>query len=143
MTSTILQTTWAESSAALIPIRSRVFVDEQQVSREEEWDGKDDNALHFLQLVAQQPVGCARVLVEQSRLHIGRVAILAEYRNQRLGSELMLHILRWCMASYPGQEIYLHAQTTRIAFYERLGFAQRGKIFIDAGIPHIEMWHQH
>ena len=143
MANSIIQTTWTENSAALMHIRGRVFMDEQQVTQEEEWDGKDQSALHFLVLAAQQPVGCARVLLEQDRLHIGRVAILREYRNQRLGSELMLHTLRWCTTIYPGQGIYLHAQTTRVGFYERLGFVQQGSIFIDAGIPHIEMWHQH
>lgn len=143
MENRIVQTTWAENSAALIGIRERVFIVEQHVSLEEELDGRDDTAIHFLMVVAEQPIGCARVLLEQDMLHIGRVAILAEYRGQHLGSELMRHILRWCRAEYAGRKIYLHAQTSRIAFYERLGFAQRGDVFMDAGIPHLEMWYQH
>lgn len=90
--------------------------------------------------------GCARLLTElhdgKPVFHIGRVAILSTYRAQGLGRELMQFILDFCKQASPENQIVIHAQTTRQRFYEHLGFTATGDVFMDAGIPHIEMWHK-
>lgn len=137
----IKSTDWKSNSEVLISIRDQVFIQEQRVSRADELDDKDETAIHFLVENDQgKAVACARVLEEDNLFHIGRVAVLAEYRHQQIGRRLMQFILRWCNQQNPDCKIYLHAQTTRVLFYEHLGFVAKGNIFMDAGIEHIEMW---
>lgn len=144
---TITQTTWQEAQQALSMLRTTVFMEEQQVSAEDEWDGKDECAIHFLVSDAKgHAIGCARILHETHHttpcFHIGRVAILKTYRKQGIGHQLMQTTIAWCQKQHPDYSIYLHAQTERITFYERLNFVAQGEIFMDAGIPHIEMWYK-
>lgn len=143
MTHTITQTNWQTHREYLRHIRDVVFIQEQQVPIADEWDDKDETAIHFLVRNTEgNAIGCARLLIEENVLHIGRVAILHEYREQGIGRHLMQFVMAWCARHHPRFKIYLHAQTTRIAFYEHLGFVPQGDVFMDAGIPHIEMWHK-
>jgi len=145
VTFTIIPTHWLTHQQPLREIRERVFIQEQQVPIADEWDDKDETAIHFLvNTAAGKAIACARLVVEthanQNLIHIGRVAVLAEYRHQGTGRELMAVIIRYCKGEYPGYKIVLHAQTTRQRFYEHLRFVACGEVFMDAGIPHIEMW---
>lgn len=140
----ILITNWQTHSADLIKVRTEVFMQEQQVSAADEWDGLDEQAIHFLALTANgDAIGCARLLHETSGeknlFHIGRVAILKPFRNQGIGYQLMQFVIAHCKKNAPENDIYLHAQTARRHFYETLGFIGEGNEFIDAGIPHISM----
>ena len=144
MTHTVTPVSWQHHQADLIKIRTAVFVLEQQVSATDEWDGLDEQAVHFLVISASgEAIGCARLLHEISgethRYHIGRVAILKLFRNQGIGHQLMQHIISYCKKMAPDNSIYLHAQTERRTFYETLGFIAEGDEFMDAGIPHISM----
>lgn len=126
-------------------IRTEVFVHEQKVPAAEEWDGLDEQAIHFLVLSATgEPIGCARVLPEisgeQHLYHIGRVAIDKTYRNQGVGHDLMHYVIAYCKRTAPENCVYLHAQTERRHFYETLGFIAEGDEFMDAGIRHISMY---
>jgi len=144
---TLKPTTWAADENALRDIRTRVFMREQQVSAEDEWDSQDETATHFVVLNrTDEAIGCARLLLEDSQgspvFHIGRVAILSAYRSQGIGTELMRYILAHCKNANPHAAIYLYAQTTRQHFYEQLHFITQGEEFMDAGIPHIAMWYK-
>jgi predicted GNAT family N-acyltransferase len=142
---------WQQYQHALVDIRTRVFMEEQQVSAADEWDGLDESATHFIvELESGDAVGCARLLTElliteqdaQAQVfHIGRVAILKSFRSQGFGLALMRFIIQHCQQLAPTNPIYLHAQCERQAFYEILGFVARGAVFMDAGIPHISMWY--
>jgi predicted GNAT family N-acyltransferase len=142
-TYSIISTEWNSHRDALRKIRDQVFIHEQNVSVEDEWDDKDEAATHFLVFSEELAVGCARVFIEEGDFHIGRVAVLAEYRQLGVGRKLMQHVVSWCKQQNPDYGVYLHAQTTRIGFYQHLGFVGQGDIFMDAGIEHIEMWYQH
>lgn len=138
---------WKDAEDTLRHIRTRVFMDEQQVSAADEWDGQDDAAVHFLtRLEDGRAVATARVLLEAEAsincYHIGRVAVLPEYRQQCVGRSLMAYVVNWCLDHSPDAPLYLHAQITRIAFYKHLGFVPQGTEFMDAGIPHITMWYR-
>lgn len=151
---TIDAVTWKAAQQELTQLRTVVFLQEQNISEEDEWDDKDENATHFLiRNTEGMAIGCARVLIEKPStyhlrnennvLHIGRVAILKKYRQQGIGSTLIKTILAWCFEHHEADiEIYLHAQTARLTFYTKLGFVIQGEVFIDAGIPHIEMWYK-
>ncbi|WP_284041408.1 GNAT family N-acetyltransferase [Vreelandella olivaria] len=116
-------------------IRRIVFIEEQRVPQEEEWDGHDSESIHLIATLGSEPVGTARLLPDG---HIGRVAVLANARGTGIGYQLMeaaIHTAR--QAGHAKAE--LSAQVHALPFYERLGFEAHGKVFMDAGIPHREM----
>lgn len=139
----IIQTDWQTHAAELTAIRTQVFIEEQHVPVTDEWDGQDPNALHFLLLEEDKPIGCARILVEPDhpfgQFHIGRVSLLRPYRGQGLGHSLVRHLVEFCEQQDPTQTIFLHAQAARQNFYGILGFVAQGDEFMDAGIAHITM----
>ncbi len=123
--------TFAECRA----IRLAVFVEEQHVPPEEEWDELDATATHVLARLGDTSVGTARLVVADQRARIGRMAVLREYRKQGAGSALMRCLLDIARsAALP--EAYLAAQVHAIPFYERFGFTAQGPQFEEAGIPH-------
>lgn len=150
MNTAIIKTDWQHHCSELHAIRQQVFMQEQQVAAEDEWDGLDESATHFLVLADGQAIGCARLLYEEKTeplhkpaFHIGRVALLAPWRGQGLGQQLMQTLITHCQQLTPAAAIYLHAQCERQGFYERLGFIAKGDVFMDAGIAHIAMyWEQ-
>jgi len=132
----ILIVNWQDEELTLRIIRTAVFIHEQQVPENLEWDEFDSISMHVLvQGSAGQPIGTARLLPDG---RIGRLAVLKEWRGKGIGSAIMKRILEE-MNNRGLQKAMLHAQTTVISFYERLGFQVSGKEFIEAGIPHIKM----
>ena len=127
---------WKDEASVLSAIRTKVFVDEQNVPVELELDGQDETAEHFLaELDDGTPVGTARLLASGQ---IGRLAVLLPYRRFGIGNALMLEAT--AAAKERGDpEIFLHAQIQATKVYERIGFVRRGPEFDDAGIPHVEM----
>ena len=126
---------WAEGEAVLSELRRRVFIEEQQVPEELEWDGEDAQALHFLAMIEGQPVGCARLLPDG---HIGRMAVLKAWRGRGAGRRLMKVILMEAERLRLGH-LFLNAQTRAVGFYLKYGFNQVGGEFPDARIPHVRM----
>jgi predicted GNAT family N-acyltransferase len=116
-------------------IRRVVFIDEQNVPQEEEWDGLDPECHHFIAMLDEQPVGTARLLPDG---HIGRVAVLTDVRGTGIGVLLMQAAIEAALHAGHSQ-VALSSQVHALAFYERLGFVAHGEEFLDAGIPHREM----
>ncbi|UJP03110.1 MAG: GNAT family N-acetyltransferase [Nitrosomonas sp.] len=113
-----------------------MFIREQQIPEELEWDQFDAVSVHALAVNnAGQPVGTARLLPDG---HIGRMAVLKEWRGQGLGSALLTTLLR-VLIKRRQFEAQLHAQTSAIPFYKKFGFQVVGKEFMEAGIPHVKM----
>ncbi len=130
---------WPADQAALRGLRERVFVREQGVPLELEWDGLDAEAIHLLaEDAAGRPVGTARVLASGQ---IGRMAVLAEFRGLGIGGSLLAAALEASRHSGLPRP-WLNAQTSAQGFYERAGFRPQGETFTEAGIPHRKMhWH--
>lgn len=124
-----------QQDEAIRQIRQQVFVDEQQVPAELEWDMDDADAAHFLMFVEQQAMGTARLLGDG---RIGRVAILAEGRGRGLGRELMLAVMHHAQ-NMGMTNLTLSAQTHALEFYRRLGFEVCSDVYLDAGIAHQDM----
>jgi len=125
-------------------LRHVVFVEEQGVPVEMEIDEHDDaGAYHFLGLVDNEPAAAARIMVfgsgENSVAKIQRVVVMKSFRGQKLGRDLMVHLLEFARTNNLAPHIALDAQTYATAFYESLGFTATGDEFDDAGIPHIHM----
>jgi predicted GNAT family N-acyltransferase len=121
--------------AKCLAIRMAVFVGEQHVPEAEERDAQDATALHFLAERDGAPLGTARLLLQGSYAKITRVAVLRAARSQGIGAALMRHI----ETTAPQREFRLDAQIQAVPFYERLGYAATGAVFLEAGIPHRHM----
>ena len=116
-------------------IRESVFIDEQKVPAELEFDGLDHSATHALISIEGEYVGTGRLLNDG---HIGRIAILKASRNQKIGSKLVLSLIE--EAKHQGySRVYLGSQTHAIGFYQKLGFNTFGEEFMEAGIAHLSM----
>lgn len=126
---------WKKDKGDLINIRRRVFIEEQKVPEELEWDEFDDSSIHFLATLDEKAVAVARLKADGQ---IGRMAVLPEHRNQGLGSLLLQFVLQQA-AKQQLDKVYLHAQTTAIRFYKKQGFITCSEIFHEANIPHREM----
>ena len=130
---------WSEAAAALAAVRRAVFIEEQQVPEELEWDGEDDHAVHALASDEHgTPIGCGRLLLHAPWGHIGRMAVMPDWRKQGVGSAILRALLAEATRNHL-TELVLNAQTYAVPFYERFGFVRAGEEFLDAGIPHYRM----
>lgn len=126
---------WVEAQAALSSIRRTVFIEEQAVPEELEWDGEDEHALHVLVAEGGEPVGCGRMLVDGQ---IGRMAVLKEYRDRGVG-RLILKTLLMEAEKLRRSRVFVNAQTHAAGFYAKYGFIPVGGEFPDAGISHLRL----
>lgn len=124
---------------AISALRRRVFVEEQNVPEQEEWDAADASATHVAAIFhtgeKYQLVGCARLLADGQ---IGRMAVLKKWRGRGVGAALLQFTIGLARRMQL-EKVSLHAQTHAIGFYQRYGFTVDGEEFIDAGIPHRKM----
>ncbi len=133
---TIHQVTWHDAEPLLREVREAVFMREQGVSAELEWDGLDENAQHVLAVSdTGQAIGCGRILPNS---HIGRIAVLPAWRGKKVGTALLQALLAYAQSRH-FPEVDLDAQVQALPFYRNLGFAEEGEVFLDAGIPHRKM----
>jgi putative N-acetyltransferase (TIGR04045 family) len=134
--------------AGALALREEVFCGEQGVSREEELDGRDEQALHLVALVpgkqpAEEPgeervIGTLRVLFEGSRAKVGRVAVQRDWRGQGIASRMLESAL--AVARERGcEEVRLAAQMQATSLYARAGFRVESEPFEEAGISHVWM----
>lgn len=139
---TVSLVSWHDGEPLLRAIREAVFLREQNVPAKLEWDGLDDNCRHALALSTKgDAIGCGRIVPPknaQSPAHIGRLAVLPDWRGKRVGTALLESLLDYARAMHFPEAI-VHAQVQAMAFYRRFGFQPEGDQFMDAGIPHILM----
>ncbi|MBD2056020.1 GNAT family N-acetyltransferase [Oculatella sp. FACHB-28] len=120
-------------------IRYQVFQVEQGVDTVLEFDGQDEAAIHLLAHLNDEPVGTARIrLLSDQLAKIERVAVLSNCRGQGVGKRLMEEAIVF-LNTKNIPEIKVNAQLYVKDFYQKLGFEQRGEVFEEAGILHIEM----
>ena len=127
---------WDAARTKASPIRFTVFVEEQRVPVEIEWDDQDEKSVHALAYSpAGQAVATGRLLPDG---HIGRMAVLKDWRGKGVGGAILERLIAAARAR-GDTEIELFAQTHALEFYRRYGFAESGAIFEEAGIPHQAM----
>ncbi|RJG04215.1 GNAT family N-acetyltransferase [Noviherbaspirillum sedimenti] len=128
--------TWRTLGAAARAVRSEVFIVEQNVPVELEWDEMDEVSLHAIARDASGAAcGTGRLLPDG---HIGRMAVRRETRGQGVGAAILAALMQ--AARQRGQsQVMLNAQIQAQGFYARFGFAGEGEEFEDAGIAHIHM----
>ncbi|MBB6343043.1 putative GNAT family N-acyltransferase [Pseudomonas fluvialis] len=129
---------WQKDNADLRRIREKVFIAEQAVPPELEWDTEDAQAVHFLAYEGDYAIGTARLLPDGQ---IGRVSVLKDWRGLNVGDALLAAVI--AEAERRGlHEQRLSAQVQATPFYERHGFRILSEEYLDAGIPHVDMLRQ-
>ncbi len=125
--------------ATCLELRRVVFIEEQGVSLADEVDGRDGAARHLLAWDGGVAVGTARLLVEGEVGKVGRVCVLRQARGLGLGAGLIRAAVE-VFRGVPGVlKVKLGAQVHALGFYEGLGFAAFGPVYMDAGIEHRDM----
>jgi predicted GNAT family N-acyltransferase len=129
---------WSMQKSGAQTVRQDVFVIEQNIPVELEWDEMDAACLHALAYDHDgQPIGTGRLLPDG---HIGRMAVQKAARGGGVGSAIIEALMQ--QARMRGDHaVLLHAQTHAEQFYARYGFVREGDEFLEAGIPHIRMRH--
>lgn len=124
--------------AICMAIRMEVFVFEQGVSAEEEWDAYDREATHFFARVDGKPAATARLRDVDGIIKIERMAVLQSQREKGVGEAMIRALLEDARAHGYAKAI-LSAQTHAVPFYEKLGFATTSGEYMEAGMPHKAM----
>lgn len=139
MTPRFRKYSWQLAPAAVREIRHRVFVEEQKVPLELEWDDTDELADHYLAVLPDNtPIAVARVISTlDDTAHIGRMAVLPQYRGKGAGQALLRRVMQDAAAEVG--DLQLSAQHHAVPFYQRNGFHVCSDQYEDAGIPHYSM----
>ncbi len=122
-------------------IRREVFIVGQDCPEEEEFDGLDEESIHFIAFVSGEPAGTCRYRTTQKGYKLERFAVLEKFRGKGIGKRLVQTVLGYLdKESLPeGTLIYLHAQMNVMGLYSRFGFEKVGEKFDEVGIDHFEM----
>lgn len=136
ITDTII-TNYSDHHAELSEVRQGVFVEEQRVPKDIEWDDRDAHCVHVLIRVDGRAAATGRIDLEKDG-KIGRVAVVASARRLGLGRLVMEALER--EAELTGlKRVWFHAQASAIEFYQKLGYKIVSDEFMEAGIPHRKM----
>ena len=125
-------------------LRIEVFVKEQKVPMELEFDEKDnsENTVHIGFFDNNKLIGVARLIdLDKDVIHIGLVVVDKEYRGQGIGRELIIGCENIAQQILKRKTIIeLSAQIQAENFYKSLGYNRvNDKIYLDAGIEHVDM----
>jgi predicted GNAT family N-acyltransferase len=132
---TIQLVTWTEAESLLRAVREPVFILEQLVAAEFEWDGLDASAIHILALnTKNEPIGCARIVGNK----VGRMAVLKNWRGSGVGRAILHAAIEVCR-NQGEKHVNLSAQTQAIGFYANAGFVVTSGQYLDLHIPHVDM----
>ena len=131
---------WPLMQTAAQSVRTSVFVHEQRIAPEDEWNADDTTALHAVLFdVNGQALGNARLLQPSATVaKVGRMAVLKDARGNGYGARLLQALIR-CARQRSHKEVRLSAQRTAEGFYASHGFLAVGDPFDEVGIPHVEM----
>jgi len=131
---------WSLMQSAAQAVRTAVFVQEQGIAPEDEWDADDATALHAVLFDRYgTPIGNARLLHPAANVaKVGRMAVLREVRCKGYGARLLQALVQEARRR-GNKEVRLNAQRTAEYFYAAHGFVVAGEPFDEVGIPHVEM----
>ncbi len=121
-------------------IRTAVFVEEQKVSKEEEFDGLDDISIQYLIFDNGNAVCTGRRRITDEGHKLERFAVCKQYRGKQFGARLLEAMLNDILPSR--KNIYLNSQVSAEKFYAKFGFEKTGKMFEEAGIEHFKMFYK-
>ena len=119
-------------------LRREVFIVEQNVPADMEFDADDLTAFHFVAVVSGEVCGTLRVIYAEDCVKIGRVAVTSPWRGKGVASAMIRHAMDVHRTARENR-FCLSAQSDKTAMYERFGFKTFGDEFFEVGIPHYEM----
>ena len=136
----VVRTAEADDMEAIFALRRVVFIDEQNVDVDEEWDGRDDAAVHAVAFIGDEVVGTGRLLTDEGEetCRIGRMAVRHDLRRRGIGDRILATLENAARERGFAQSL-LHAQTYVKDFYAQAGYAEHGETFMEAGIEHVTM----
>ena len=127
---------WREAEDAIRAIRYEVFVEEQNVPADLEWDGLDADCVQVLAASDDgEPIGTGRMMHNG---RIGRMSVRKPWRGRGVGAALLKALIDIAQ-EHRFELVVLNAQTQVIDFYARYGFVAEGEVFMEADIPHQRM----
>lgn len=130
-----------EDLRVAIAIRKEVFVKEQGVPLEDEFDEFDTlngQCEHILVFYSEQPVGTGRIRFLDGFGKLERICIIEPFRKFGLG-KIIINALEDIAKEKGVHKVKLHGQTQAEGFYKKLGYRTSSNVFMEAGIPHILM----
>lgn len=133
-------TDWHQARDAARAIRTEVFIREQKVPEELEWDDDDLTAVHFIAWDKGEPAGCARLLPDG---HFGRMAVRREWRRSGTGTVLLQSLIQYAFSQAGMEILRASAQTKALMFYHSNGFNADGGFYADADMPHVHIHREH
>ena len=141
MTTTISIISSEEDFKKAFKIREEVFVFEQKVPREDEYDLYEKESVHFLAVNDNVPCGTCRWRYTSNGVKLERFAVLKAYRGKQIGSALVSACIVNIIENkdYNGQQLYLNAQMDAIPLYAKFGFEPEGDMFLECDIKHRKM----
>lgn len=119
-------------------IREEVFCIEQKFDPKNEFDDIDNESTHIVAYYNNKPIGTARAYKDKGDYHIGRVAVLKEYRKDGIG-KLVIEKLEEQICILGGENIVLSSQINAVGFYKKIGYKEEGKEYYDEHCLHIDM----
>jgi ElaA protein len=131
----------AKQLYAVLVARSAVFVVEQNCAYQDA-DGYDIDAEHVMVWAGDDVAAYLRVLAPGTKFSersIGRIITTQAFRGTGLGRQLIAHALERLDAAFPAEPVRIGAQARLERFYESFGFHQASDVYMEDGIPHIEM----
>ncbi len=140
-TTTVKTGDWQTFEKHAAPLRREVFVEEQKVPEELEWDEGDAVCIHgVVQNLLGEAIATGRLMPSENGVaRIGRMAVKRSMRGSRHGKDVLLALMD-AARQRGDREIVLHAQTSAKGFYDKLGYKTRGEVFVEADIEHIDMY---
>ena len=127
---------WDEDWELIKDIRHSIFVVEQSVPPELEWDGSDQECKHVIALERGRCIGTGRI---SSGGHIGRMAVDRGCRDQGVGRSILMALIEHARGQLTLTSVSLNAQISAVGFYKKQDFYPVGDEFFDAEIMHIRM----
>ncbi|WP_186754327.1 GNAT family N-acetyltransferase [Echinicola salinicaeni] len=130
-----------EELEQVFKIREEVFVVEQEVDREEEYDEFEQSSTHFLACLDGNGVGTARWRFTENGIKLERFAVLKAARGKGVGQALVAAVLENIKENSEAKNkvLYLHGQLAAVPLYEKFGFKKVGDVFIECDIKHYKM----
>ena len=129
-----------EDALIMAKIRTDVFLIEQSVPPQDEFDGSDEGQEHLLIYKDQTPIGAIRYTFDEERLiHLSRICTLKQYRGFGYTKKALSFLIEMLLAKTNPLIFTLGAQVQALGFYEKVGFKKVGDVYLDANIPHFKM----
>ena len=117
-------------------IRNKVFIEEQNINKQLEYDDKKVSATYIVAKINLITIGTARYRSTQFGMKLERFAVLKEYRGLGVGKSLVSFLIKTLKSE---KNLYLNSQKEVAGFYKKLGFKITGDVFYEAKIPHYKM----